>query len=57
MSHGSYESKVKTEGSTVTINRVLILDMPEPLLKPEEYAEFRAFGQAVTKDLRSQFIY
>lgn len=55
--HGSYESKVKAEGSTVTINRVFILDLPEPLLKPEEYAEFRTFGQAVIKDLRSQFIY
>ena len=55
--HGSYESKIKTEGSTVIINRVLILDMTEPLLRPEEYVEFRTFGQAVIKDLRAQLVY
>ena len=55
--HGSYESKVKADSSTVIISRVLILDMPEPLLQPEDYAEFRAFGEAVIHDLRAQIIY
>ena len=55
--HGSYESKVKAVGSNVIINRVLILDMPEPLLQPGDYAEFRAFGEAVIHDLRAQIIY
>ncbi|MEE9423546.1 MAG: hypothetical protein V3V18_01040, partial [Methylococcales bacterium] len=55
--HGSYESKVKADSSTVIISRVLILDMPEPLLQPEDYAEFRAFGEAVIHDLRAQIIH
>jgi hypothetical protein len=32
--HGSYESKVKAKDSTVTINRVLLIAMPGPLLLP-----------------------
>ncbi len=56
-SYGSYVSKVKAEGSTVTINRLLVIDMPEPLLQPEDYAEFHTFGQAVIRNLRSQLIY
>jgi len=55
--HGSYESKVKAEDSTVTINRVLLLDMPGPLLLPQNYAEFSGFGQAVMRDLRTQIVY
>ncbi len=55
--HGSYESTVKTEGSTVTITRVLSLAMPGPLLLPQQYAEFQSFGQAVMRDLRAQLVY
>jgi len=55
--HGSYVSKVKAEGATVTINRLLVFDMPEPLLQPEDYAEFHSFGQAVIRNLRSQLVY
>ncbi len=55
--HGSYESKVKAEGSTVTISRVLLLEMPGPLLLPQDYAEFSSFGQAVMRDLRAQLVY
>ena len=55
--HGSYVSKVKAEGSIVTINRVLILDMPEPLLQPEDYAEYHTFGLAVIRNLRAQLVY
>lgn len=55
--HGSYESIVKIEGANVTITRVLALDIPGPLLLPQDYAEFRSFGQAVMRDLRSQLIY
>lgn len=55
--HGSYESKVKTEGSTVTITRVLLLAMPGPLLLPQDYDEFSSFGQAVMRDLRAQLVY
>lgn len=55
--YGSYTSQVKTEGSIVTINRVLTLDMPEPLLQPEDYPKLRDFGEAVIQDLRAQVIY
>lgn len=55
--HGSYASTVTAEGSAVTISRVLDLSLPGPLLAPADYAEFRAFGQAVMRDLRAQIVY
>lgn len=55
--YGSYESSVKAEGSTVTISRVLELSLPGPLLMPQDYAEFRTFGQTVMRDLRAQLVY
>lgn len=55
--HGSYESSVKAEGSTITISRVLELSLPGPLLMPQDYPEFRNFGQTVMRDLRAQLVY
>ena len=55
--YGSYESKVTAVGSSVTIDRVLQIALPGPLLAPKDYAEFRNFGQAVMRDLRAQLVY
>ena len=55
--HGRYESKVSLSGTSLTINRVLELDLPGPLLQPQDYPAFRNFGQQVMRDLRAQLVY
>jgi hypothetical protein len=55
--HGRYESKVSLSGTSLTISRVLELDLPEPLLPPQDYPAFRSFGQQVMRDLRAQLVY
>jgi hypothetical protein len=44
-------------GTSLTISRVLELDLPEPLLPPQDYPAFRSFGQQVMRDLRAQLVY
>jgi hypothetical protein len=55
--HGRYESEVSLSGTSLTISRVLELDLPEPLLPPQDYPAFRSFGQQVMRDLRAQLVY
>ena len=55
--HGRYESKVFLSGTSLTISRVLELDLPGPLLPPQDYPAFRSFGQQVMRDLRAQLVY
>lgn len=55
--HGQYRSKVSLVGTTLTVQRSLDLKLPGPLLQPEDYPAFRAFGQQVMRDLRAQLLY
>jgi hypothetical protein len=54
---GVYESSYSTEGQAIIVKRSLDIRMAGPLLQPSDYAAFRAMGQSVMRDLRTQLIY
>lgn len=55
--HGYYQSTTSLVGSRLTVRRELELNAPGPLLSPQDYPEFRVFGQAVMRELRAQVVY
>ena len=55
--YGQYQSTVSLVDSKLTVRRTLELNLPGPLLYPQDYPAFRVFGQAVMRDMRTQIIY
>lgn len=54
---GCYTSLYRTEGSTITVTRTLVLSATGPLIEPAQYPAFRQFARAVKRDLRTQLVY
>ncbi|WP_240766230.1 DUF3857 domain-containing protein [Paraburkholderia flava] len=54
---GRYTSLYRTEGSTITVTRTLVLSASGPLIEPAQYPAFRQFARAVKRDLRTQLVY
>lgn len=41
----------------MTVNRQLAIDLSDTIVQPQDYPQLRSMGDAVTRDLRSQFMW
>ncbi|MBL8315129.1 MAG: DUF3857 domain-containing protein [Rubrivivax sp.] len=56
--HVQGDAEVVSEGGFGPLTRQIMVSIPPgPQLLPQDYAAFRQFGQAVTRDLRAQVLY
>jgi len=53
----NYESSYAANGQSIVVTRTLDIDMPTPLVQPDEYPALRKVALAVTRDLRTQLVY
>ncbi|WP_338620889.1 DUF3857 and transglutaminase domain-containing protein [Paludibacterium sp. THUN1379] len=54
---GDYQSSYQRQGGQLRVTRRLRLDWPQPYLAPADYAAYKAMGERVLQDLRSQFLF
>ncbi|SCX38420.1 DUF3857 domain-containing protein [Variovorax sp. EL159] len=54
---GHYESSYAQDGNTLTVRRVLEVNLPAPVADPDTYQKLRALGTTVSRDLRTQLFY
>ena len=53
----NYESSYLLNGQSIVVTRTLDVDLPGPLVQPDQYADLRKVALQVTRDLRTQLVY